>query len=563
MLNRGFDPYLPSYVCVHPNQIGDNVTDCHSSVDDESLLHGAQCPTQCRCLGHAIACIGVDAGVLKQTSKFMKKIEFVHSIGSTNIELNFPKLLFLDISNTNLRSESFPKIHSPAQLRSLSLRNNSIEYITKQFLEGPVLRSLELQMNPLQTIASASFAKLSNLKLLNLSRCKLSSLYKGMFEGLVALHTLDLSYNPLDDLRAESFSAVRATLCDLMLQGLTRTKWLVHNTGALPNLCSIYVETNRICHYLPKHVACYSSHLLKGRCCKLMESLATKMFIFLILILLFGFHVVALFYWCRYKAKPIWKILMTISNFCGLFWSFYLLYVIFLQYYYGTFFFVYENTVVRSLHCTIVAMLFLVNYWLSLLTHFTRSYYHYLLIANPFKDRSIVLALYTGACVSAVTLPSALFLHTVFGEHIFLTNSACHIYPIISKNASYWYVYVAVFAVTDVIFRCSTAVLHQASSHALICSANTIRTSGGTGKKKAASFKLKCSFVLETVFLFISCAVQLLVTLIELNNDYVLACIVVLMVKDVLNPVFHTFMVSDFRNILFKPESLHAFKQGY
>ncbi len=549
-------------VCVHPNQIGDNVTDCQSRSDDESLLDGTKCPTQCWCLGHAIACIGVDAGVLKQISKFMKKIEFIHSTDSTNIELNFPKLLFLDISNNYLRSESFPKMDSLAQLRALTLKGNEIEYITKYFLKGPVLRSLELQMNPLHTIASASFSKLSNLKTLNLSHCKLSSLHKVAFEGLVTLHTLDLSYNPLDDLRAEGFSAVRATLCNLVLQGLKQTEWLVQSTDALPNLCSIYVETSRICHYLSKHVACYSSHLLKGKCCKLMESVATKIVLFLTLILLLVFHVVALLYWCRYKANHIWKILMTISNFCGLFWSFYLLYVIFLQYYYGTFFFVYENTVVRSLHCTIVAMLFLVNYWLSLLTHFTRSYYHYLLIANPFKDRSIVLALYTGACVSAVTLPSALFLHTVFGEHIFLTNSACHIYPIISKNASYWYVYVAVFAVTDVIFRCSTAVLHQASSHALICSANTIRTSGGTGKKKAASFKLKCSFVLETVFLFISCAVQLLVTLIELNNDYVLACIVVLMVKDVLNPVFHTFMVSDFRNILFKPESLHAFKQG-
>ncbi len=546
-------------ICVHPNQIGNNIIDCQSRADDESLLDGGKCPTQCQCLGQAIACTGADAAVLKQTSKFLKKIVFVQRTGHTIIDLNFPNLLFLDISENNLTSKSFPKMHSLKQLRSLSLKINDIEYLTKHFLEGPVLNSLELQMNPIRSIAPASFSRLSMLKTLNLSYCKLSAIHRLTFEGLVALHTLDLSYNPLDDLRPEGFSGVRSVLCILMLKGLTGTEWLVTNANALPNLCSIYVDSSRICHYLQKRVTCHSTQSQKGKCCKLMESVVTEIFIFLIFILLLGFHIGALFYWCRYKAKKGWKILMTVSNSCGLLWSLYFLYVIFLQYHLGAFFFVYEDSVIKSLHCKVVGMLFLGNHLLGLLTHLTVSYHRYLLIAKPFQDRSSVLIKYTVVCFIVVALAGTLFLYNAFGEHIFLTNPACHIYPISSKNVSYWYVYLTVFSITDVTIRSSTVVLYEAGRRALTRSANTVRASGGTGKKKAASFKLKCFFGLEMAFLFSSCSVQLLAAMAELNNDHILACIIALMVKDVLNPVFHTFTVSDFRNILFRPMSSHVF----
>ncbi len=545
-------------VCVHPNQVGDNVTDCQSKADDELVFDDAICPRQCQCLGHAIVCVGADAGVLKQTSRFMKKIVFIQRTGSANIDLHFPKLLFLDISNNSLKSESFPKMHSLTQLQSLILKNNGIKYISKNFLEGPVLHSVEFQMNPLHTIAPASFSRLPNLKSLNLSHCSISSVHKGTFDGLVELNTLDLSYNPLDDWRPGALSTVKATLCNLKLQGQMGIEWLLQSANALPNLCSINVETSRICHYLPKSVRCHSRYSPKGKCCKLIESVVTEIFTCLIFTLLLGFHVVALLYWCRCKAKRAWKILMIVSNACGLFWSLYLSFVIFLQYHYGKFFFAYEDFVVRSLYCKFVGMLFLKNYLLGLLTQLTVSYHHHLVIAKPFEDPSSVLVCYTTVCIMVVALTVVLFLYNVFGEHIFLTNPACHIYPITSNSVSYWYVYVVVLTLTDVIFRSSTAVYYLAASHALKYSGNTARSSGGTGKKKAATFKLKCLFVLEMAFLLISCAVQLLVSLLELNNDYVLACTLMLMVKDILNPVFHTFMVSNFRNILFKPSSLRV-----
>ncbi len=538
-------------VCVHPHQILDNITDCPISADDESLVHAAKCPAQCQCLGNAITCTGVDAGVLKQTSKFIKKIVFAQKKGLENIGLNFAELLFLDISNNSLRSKSLPKINS-LKLQSLSLTFNGIELLTRDFLVGPVLHTLELQMNPLHTIAPASFSRLPNLKTLNLSGCRLTSVSKYTFKGLEALQDLDLSYNPLDDFQADGFSGIKASLCNLVLRGQAGTEWLLKSVNTLPNLCSIYVDTSRMCHYPPKRVACHFTHSRKGRCCTLVESMVLQIFVCLIISVLLGFNIVALLYWCKCKAKQIAKILMTVSNLCGLVWPLYLIYVMYLQRHYGDFFFLYEDSVIRSLHCKLVGVLFLGNHLLGLLTHLTLSYHHYFLIAEPFKDLSSVLLCYIAVCVILVVLPGVLFVYSVFGEDIFLTNPACHIYPIISKNVSYWYVCLVSIALTDVIFRSSTAALYHSSVLALKRSVNTVRSTGGTGKKKAASFKLKCFFVIEIVFLFISCGVQLLVALTELPTDYTLACIVVLMIKDVLNPVFHTFTVSNFRSVLFK-----------
>ncbi len=266
-------------ICVHPNNIGDNVTDCLLSNDDEKLLSVGRCPGLCKCLGNAVTCLTLNHNLLKSLWHGLKKISIEEKIQG-NICLEFPQMLILNLSNNGISSELLPKFCSFPALIWLSLAGNAIDTLAIGDLTGlPKLRSLEIQQNPIHTVEPFCFTHLNSLITLNLSYTNLTRIGPSLFYGLDNLVTLDLSHNPITDLHDKCLAPMEASLLNvhIVINNVEIQHQLLEVTSSLPGLENIYVYQATLCLYMSDNIGCQSVVPVEAKCCKLIGNLTTEL----------------------------------------------------------------------------------------------------------------------------------------------------------------------------------------------------------------------------------------------------------------------------------------------
>ncbi|XP_060557599.1 G-protein coupled receptor GRL101-like [Ruditapes philippinarum] len=191
-----------SKMCIDLNEVCDGHRHCING--DDEIFCEFKCPAFCVCTGLIVKC-----------SKGKK------------------------ISASNLRK--FPRL-----TRSLELRNIQTDILLQSnVLNFPFLYNFNMSESGLENIEINSFAKLSNLKILDLSHNSLSQLKNGMFSGLQNLQTLILDgnkdINTLEPFTFQHLKSIRA----LRITG-TKLFALKSNTFAGLNLDILDLRNNRI-----------------------------------------------------------------------------------------------------------------------------------------------------------------------------------------------------------------------------------------------------------------------------------------------------------------------------
>ncbi|XP_066302912.1 chondroadherin-like protein [Branchiostoma lanceolatum] len=115
----------------------------------------------------------------------------------------YPKLAYLYLSRNNLASLPPGVFDNLSKLWSLDLSNNELESLDDAaiFKDLSGAGFIDLRLNKLKRLASGIFSKsnLIKLKFLALQNNSLSVIENGAFDNLPSLQSLDLQYNPLEN----------------------------------------------------------------------------------------------------------------------------------------------------------------------------------------------------------------------------------------------------------------------------------------------------------------------------------------------------------------------------
>lgn len=165
-------------------------------------------------------------------------IHSLHEFSFGGLENTLVELVLIDN-----RLERFP-LHAFQRFRRLEilkLQSNRISEIPDDgFTRFTVLKSLDLQSNRFDHLDGRSFITTPNLVSLSVANNRLTVVNdSSIFEGLLALETLDLSYNYLRVVDLNNLSALRTV--DLSNNHLHDIRF--HN---LPNLKEVFVSNNNI-----------------------------------------------------------------------------------------------------------------------------------------------------------------------------------------------------------------------------------------------------------------------------------------------------------------------------
>ncbi len=542
-------------ICVHPNNIGDAITDCLASNDDEALLGVDKCPKTCKCLGNAVTCLKLDHNLLKSLWHSIKKISIEEQIES-NLCLKFPQLLMLNLSMNGISSELFPKFCTLPHLTWLSLARNAIHALVIDNFRGlSNLRTLELQYNPIQTIQPFSFSPLNSLRTLNLSHTKLRRIGQGFFYGLENLVTVDLSHNPITDLPDKGFMGIKTSLVRLHIVTSFDTGIqynLLEVIGSLSSLENIHVYRGTFCLYAPANIDCRFILPVKDTCCKLINNVATELSMWFGGALLMLLHFFAGLFWIHTKAKNLSKVLMLIISVYSIGLSIYPLYILVVHNYYGSYFLLHQSDFVTTLQCNVVGKAFIWCHFSCLFTVLLTSHHRYILIAYPFKDINSSRMLYFGSLlVFTVTLLVVLASYdSIFGRAVQV--STCHIMPTDGKTKHWPYIFGMLLS--------SDCLLHGVLMFMYILTSIKLKSATSSGIQAHGNTKVKRDAYRRSVFfcayegfsLLVSCTVQALAVTVNYSTDGILASILALLLYELLNPVFYTFSTTAFLGLLCK-----------
>ena len=171
------------------------------------------------------------------------------SIGQLTYEFQLLSELILERNNiqefNTLNFETyFPK------LRKLNVWQNSISEIKMSFV-GKLehLISLDLSYNSISNIESA-FAKMQNLREVNLQGNFITELAGDIFKGLVDLYEVNLSFNKLKSLNLDMFKH-NPSLVKLNMENNLISSWEPENGTWLENVSSVNLAFNRIVYIPP------------------------------------------------------------------------------------------------------------------------------------------------------------------------------------------------------------------------------------------------------------------------------------------------------------------------
>ncbi|XP_015365960.1 PREDICTED: toll-like receptor 7 isoform X2 [Diuraphis noxia] len=135
------------------------------------------------------------------------------TVKSNSLFLINKDLLFLRITNCDLKDISWDLFNGLDLLETLILDNNAIEYIPDfSFYGASVLKSLSLANNKIKHLQTTSLAGLLDLNYLNLKNNAITVLSETTFPPLPKLKVADLSNNPIEIVYPHTFEVLNATI---------------------------------------------------------------------------------------------------------------------------------------------------------------------------------------------------------------------------------------------------------------------------------------------------------------------------------------------------------------
>ncbi len=541
-------------VCVHPDNIGDNITDCLLSKDDETLLSVDRCPESCKCIGNAATCVKLDFDLLKLLWHSLRKLKIRNQI-EDNLCLKFPQLVILDLSKHDISPGSFPKFCFLPELKWLRLVQSGIRILTAGNLRGlPKLRSLELQNNPTHTIDPFCFSDLNRLRILNISHANITKVDQTLFHGLDNLVTLDLSYNPITDIHHKGFVSMSDSLSNLhiVIKSIDAQYTLLDITSTFSSLENLYVYPAAFCRYISSNVGCHFVISVEDTSFKLIGNLSMELSMWFFGTLLALSHFVAGMFWIYSKAPRLSKLLLILISVYSIGLSLYPLYILVMHHYYDSYFLFYRSYFVTTLQCNLVGKLFIWCHLTCLFTVLLTSHHRYILIAYPFTDvYTIQTRYFVSLLLFTVTLLAVVASYDSISGNA-SPASTCHIMPTEAKPNNWPYI-LGVLLSSDCLLHGTIIVVYVLTSFKLKSAANSSIQAHGRAKVKSTAYRRSiCFCAYESFSLLISCIIQVLAVKVNYSNDGILASILALLLYELINPMLYTFSTSAFRELLRK-----------
>ncbi len=536
-------------VCVHPNNVGDNMIDCQLSNDDETLLDVVKCPDSCECLGNSVSCSFAGVDILNSLWVSVRTVSFRSSVIDIRSCFHLVELLFLDLSNNSISSSSFPHFCSLPHIKWLDLHDNLIGGLGLSMFKGlGSLRYLELQMNPIRTIDPFSFSDLDRLLVLNMSHLQLTQISSNTFCGLASLISLDLSYNQLKRLDIDSFNAFKDTLTGLLLITNSTPAGFLDVIPLLPTVADLHVYSAIDCPYIAKEVICHFMEDYKGHCCSLISSLAIEILLWIYGIVLTIMCFVATIFWTFSEANMISKFFMIIINACVLGVATYPLYIVAVHNYYRSFFLFYRASFIETFHCIAVSLIFLWSHYSCMFAVLLATCHHCIVIIYPLKDFTLISKWFVGALsFLPISFMTIALVGVGFG---FMSRSfICQILPVTKGNGLSSYVTFVLIAM-EFVLHAVTSTMHFVAFYTLRNRKGNVNSHGSNRLKQRASLRRGLFGSFEVICLIISSIMHLMVLFREFESDYMLLFTLILLLYELFIPLLYTFSTTNFSNVI-------------
>ena len=220
----GFYRCFNSTVCVHADHLCDGWPHCPQH-DDEWLCN-MTCPAQCLCQGHMFLCSKpfpahlfphlryLDARQSGMTPSDLNNNFYMVHLSLSHCSLHvlpvmpFLNLQFLDLSSNNLTRISMTTFTRLANLRTLLLAKNPVDFIyynPNSTAQLNALQRVDLSNNKLTVFDSKVFTNTMHVKHLNLSFSTIHTVHAHGFQYTPKLTDLLLSGNPIHTFSADLF----------------------------------------------------------------------------------------------------------------------------------------------------------------------------------------------------------------------------------------------------------------------------------------------------------------------------------------------------------------------
>nr|XP_050027709.1 leucine-rich repeats and immunoglobulin-like domains protein 3 [Dermacentor andersoni] len=157
------------------------------------------CPSKCSCLGPIFECRR--RGLTEIPRDLPSWVEILDisqnefTVLDTRSLQHITQLKRLKAAHNKL--SAVPDLGSHPHLTELNLAHNAIPQLTSDLKKLPQLKNLDLSFNKITSISGGVFTNSSNLQYLSLSSNKISSIEKGSLDNLTSLQTLQLNRNRL------------------------------------------------------------------------------------------------------------------------------------------------------------------------------------------------------------------------------------------------------------------------------------------------------------------------------------------------------------------------------
>lgn len=165
------------------------------------------CPSNCSCLGSLFECRrrGLTE-IPRDLPTWVEILDISHNeltvLDARSLQ-HLTQLKRLKAAHNKL--SAIPNLGSHPHLTDLNLAHNAIPELTSDLKKLPQLRNLDLSFNKITSIPAGVFTNSSNLQRLFLSSNKISSIKNGSLENLTSLQTLQLNRNRLSTIPKNLF----------------------------------------------------------------------------------------------------------------------------------------------------------------------------------------------------------------------------------------------------------------------------------------------------------------------------------------------------------------------
>ncbi len=174
------------HICIHVAQVCDEIPDCPSG-DDELLcaVQSIECPAGCVCLALAASCVNVPI-----TLNTMRQCLFFQSLVLQNSRLKFAQDTLL---TTETHFESF--------MTKLTIHNSNLSNICQMMKNKISLQFVDVNNNIVSYLDSSCFTLVKSIVVIILSDNMISSVTSNLFQNLTNLKYLNLSHNPIIEIK--------------------------------------------------------------------------------------------------------------------------------------------------------------------------------------------------------------------------------------------------------------------------------------------------------------------------------------------------------------------------